>query len=117
QDCPMNLTSLRVDVDADGVAVVTFDLPGSKANTLGRAVLGELEQLLDHLESRKDLKGLLFVSGKPGMFIAGADLKELGDARATPEASGELIRRGLAVIDHIENLPCPTVALIDGACV
>jgi 3-hydroxyacyl-CoA dehydrogenase/enoyl-CoA hydratase/3-hydroxybutyryl-CoA epimerase/3-hydroxyacyl-CoA dehydrogenase/enoyl-CoA hydratase/3-hydroxybutyryl-CoA epimerase/enoyl-CoA isomerase len=113
----MPLTAFRLDLDAERVATVTFDLLGSKANTLGQAVLGELEELLTQLEKTPDLRGVLFQSGKPGMFIAGADLKELGDAKGTPERSRELVRRGLDVIARLEKLPCPTVALIDGACV
>src|SRR5262245_49724331 len=113
----MNLTSLRLEVDAGGVALVTFDLPGSKANTLGQAVLAELEQLLDHLEKRTDVTGLLFVSGKPGMFIAGADLKELGAAGTSPDSTRVMIERGLKVVERVEQLPYPTVACIDGSCV
>jgi 3-hydroxyacyl-CoA dehydrogenase/enoyl-CoA hydratase/carnithine racemase len=112
----MNLTSFRFDVDG-GVACITFDMPGSKANTLGQAIQAELEQLVDHLESRRDLTGLLFQSGKPGMFIAGADLKELGDPRLTPELTRQLVRRGLDMMARLERLPFPTVALVDGPCV
>src|SRR5262249_40824412 len=51
------------------------------------------------------------------MFIAGADLKELGAAPADqPEAKRKLIQRGLNVIAGFEALPFPTVALIDGPC-
>src|SRR5437899_1585484 len=62
----------------DQIATLTFDQPGSRANTLGQAVLAEFEQVLGELEGRKDLNGLILQSGKAGMFIAGADLKELG---------------------------------------
>lgn len=113
----MNLTSFRLEVDSTGIALVTFDQPGSKANTLGQAIVAELEQLLDELEGRKGITGLLFTSAKPGMFIAGADLKELGDARITPETTRGLIRRGLRMIERFENLPYATAALIDGSCV
>ena len=113
----MELAAFRFAVAADGIACLTFDLPGSKANTLGQAVLAELEQILTHLEQRTDLKGLMLVSGKPGMFIAGADLKELGDAKLTPDIAATITRRGLDMIARFENLPYPTAALIDGGCV
>ena len=111
----MNLTAFRLDLEPDGVAVVTFDLPGSKANTLGAGVLAELDLLLRRLEETPNLGGVVFQSGKPGMFIAGADLKEL--AAATPEQSRQLVGRGLDVVARFEKMPCPTVVLIDGACV
>ncbi|MFO0968370.1 MAG: 3-hydroxyacyl-CoA dehydrogenase NAD-binding domain-containing protein [Gemmataceae bacterium] len=101
---------------ADDIAVVTFDLPGSKANTLGQPVQSDLETLLVDLEKRTDLHGLILQSGKPGMFIAGADIKELGAPISDAEQVRRLVRRGLAIIGRFENLPFPTVALIDGSC-
>src|SRR5947209_16702942 len=50
------------------------------------------------------------------MFIAGADLKELGGARPDPDTARRLVRRGLDLIAAFESLPYPTVAAIDGAC-
>jgi 3-hydroxyacyl-CoA dehydrogenase/enoyl-CoA hydratase/3-hydroxybutyryl-CoA epimerase/enoyl-CoA isomerase len=109
-------SALRLETVGDRVALVTFDLPGSRANTLGSAVLAEWVTLVNQLAKHTDLRGLVLRSGKPGMFIAGADLKELGSALADPEQTRSLVRRGLGVIAHIEALPYPTVALIDGAC-
>jgi 3-hydroxyacyl-CoA dehydrogenase/enoyl-CoA hydratase/3-hydroxybutyryl-CoA epimerase/3-hydroxyacyl-CoA dehydrogenase/enoyl-CoA hydratase/3-hydroxybutyryl-CoA epimerase/enoyl-CoA isomerase len=110
----MATTALRLDL-RDRLAVVTFDLPGSKANTLGQGVLADFEQIVAQLEARTDLDGVILQSGKPGMFIAGADLKELAMLR--DEATKRVvIQRGLDMIARFEKLPCPTVALIDGAC-
>jgi 3-hydroxyacyl-CoA dehydrogenase / enoyl-CoA hydratase / 3-hydroxybutyryl-CoA epimerase / enoyl-CoA isomerase len=114
--------ALRLDIFPDGIAQLTFDLPGSKANTLGQAVLAEFEGMLDHLESLSRAsksgapRGLILCSGKLGMFIAGADLKELGSARPDPEQTRRLVKRGLDIVYRFENLPFPTVAVIDGAC-
>ena len=69
-----------------GIGLVTFDLPDKKVNTLSQAVLRELAGLVGQLEQRTDLRGLLFKSGKPGQFIAGADLNELA-MLATPSPS------------------------------
>src|SRR5205085_2745290 len=74
-------SAARLEILDGPVALATLDQPGSRANTLGQAVLGDLEGLLAALRGRGDLVGLVFQSGKPGMFIAGADLKELGGAR------------------------------------
>src|SRR4051812_30420912 len=75
------------------IALVTFDLPGKKVNTLGQAVLMELAELVGRLEGRTDLRGLL-LRGKPGQFIAGADLNELGALAFAPR---EQIARGLGL--------------------
>jgi 3-hydroxyacyl-CoA dehydrogenase/enoyl-CoA hydratase/3-hydroxybutyryl-CoA epimerase/3-hydroxyacyl-CoA dehydrogenase/enoyl-CoA hydratase/3-hydroxybutyryl-CoA epimerase/enoyl-CoA isomerase len=95
---------------------VTFDQPNSRANTLGQAVLAELEALVKQLRGRADLRGLILRSGKPGMFIAGADLRELGSSGLTPDSAKVITRRGLDLIAAFENLAFPTVAAIDGAC-
>ena len=64
--------------ELDGrIAQVTFDVADKKVNTLGREILQELAGLAAALEKRTDLRGLLLRSGKPGQFVAGADLNEL----------------------------------------
>jgi 3-hydroxyacyl-CoA dehydrogenase/enoyl-CoA hydratase/3-hydroxybutyryl-CoA epimerase/3-hydroxyacyl-CoA dehydrogenase/enoyl-CoA hydratase/3-hydroxybutyryl-CoA epimerase/enoyl-CoA isomerase len=108
--------AFRLDVGADGAGVVTFDLPGSRANTLGRAVLDELAALVKDLAARADLRGLILRSGKPGMFVAGADLRELGGLRPDPGRNRQLVRHGLDVLAALEALPYPTVAAAEGAC-
>lgn len=108
--------ALRLEVRSDALAVLTIDQPGSRANTLNQAVLGELEQVLVQLGRQSELKGLVFTSGKPGMFIAGADLRELGSAAADAATARRLVKRGLDIVAGFENLPYPTVAAIEGAC-
>ncbi|MCI0740714.1 MAG: 3-hydroxyacyl-CoA dehydrogenase NAD-binding domain-containing protein [Gemmataceae bacterium] len=108
-------TAFRLEF-SDNFASLTFDLAGSKANTLGQAVLAELEATLAQIEGRAGLQGLILQSGKPGMFIAGADLKELGSSSGDQAETRRLVERGLKLIARLEKLPFPTVALIDGAC-
>jgi 3-hydroxyacyl-CoA dehydrogenase / enoyl-CoA hydratase / 3-hydroxybutyryl-CoA epimerase / enoyl-CoA isomerase len=109
------MTALKLDIQ-DNQAVLTFDTPDSRANTLGQAILTDFEQVLEQLRGRPQLQGLIFASAKPGMFIAGADLRELGAAPQKPEQTRTMIQRGLNLIGGFETLPFPTVALIDGAC-
>jgi 3-hydroxyacyl-CoA dehydrogenase/enoyl-CoA hydratase/3-hydroxybutyryl-CoA epimerase/3-hydroxyacyl-CoA dehydrogenase/enoyl-CoA hydratase/3-hydroxybutyryl-CoA epimerase/enoyl-CoA isomerase len=109
----MSTNALRWEVEND-VAVITLDQPGSRANVMSAAVLAEFEKVLGEVEARKGLRGLVLRSAKPGMFIAGADLKELGSPQQTPELVRQIMSRGLGVIRRIESLPYPTVALIDG---
>src|SRR5438105_4472315 len=109
-------SALRLDIPADGIARITFDQPGSRANTLNQAVLAELERVVGELEANSGLKGVILASAKPGMFIAGADLNELAAAPPGSDVARGLVQRGLNVIARFEKLPCPTVALIDGAC-
>jgi 3-hydroxyacyl-CoA dehydrogenase/enoyl-CoA hydratase/3-hydroxybutyryl-CoA epimerase/3-hydroxyacyl-CoA dehydrogenase/enoyl-CoA hydratase/3-hydroxybutyryl-CoA epimerase/enoyl-CoA isomerase len=109
-------SSLSLEILDGNIAQLTLDQPGSRANTLGQAVLADLETMARQLGTRKDLNGLILRSGKPGMFIAGADLKELGAATGDPKLTRLLVARGLGIVAAYENLPFPTVACVDGAC-
>ncbi len=106
----------RLEILDGNVALLTLDQPGSRANTLGQAVLGELEGRVREVAARPGLTGLILCSAKPGMFIAGADLKELGGAKPDPETARRMVQRGLGLVAAVEALPFPTVAVIDGAC-
>ncbi len=107
--------AFRIDERDDGIAVLTFDLPDKKVNTLGREVLTELGGVVRNLAARTDLRGLLFRSGKPGQFIAGADLGELAMlAVASKEQAAQAIGLGMKLFGAVSDLPFPTVALIDG---
>src|SRR5262249_1856263 len=107
-------SAVRLEFLDGPIAVLTLDQPGSPANTLGQAVLGELEGAVQQLAARTDLRGLVVRSGKPGMFIAGADIKEMAGARPDPETTRRLLKRGLDLVAAFEALPYPTVAAIEG---
>ena len=109
-------SAVRLEILEGPIALLTLDQPGSRANTLGQAVLGDLETAVKQLQARADLRGVILRSGKPAMFIAGADLKELGGAKPDPDLSRRLVKRGLDLVAAFEALPYPTVAAIDGAC-
>jgi 3-hydroxyacyl-CoA dehydrogenase/enoyl-CoA hydratase/3-hydroxybutyryl-CoA epimerase/enoyl-CoA isomerase len=113
----LTANALSLQFTDDGIAILTFDLPNSRANTLGRAVIAEFQSVLGTLAGRTDLRGLILRSGKPGMFIAGADIKEMGSLNPESGADRTVGKAGLDVIGGFENLPFPTVAAIEGACV
>lgn len=102
------------DSDTDGIAWLHFDMPDSGANVLSKEVLLELDLILKDIE-KESPKGLVILSAKSSGFIAGADIKEFTKLKDSAEAL-ELIRRGQSVFDHLESLPFPTVALINGFC-
>jgi 3-hydroxyacyl-CoA dehydrogenase/enoyl-CoA hydratase/3-hydroxybutyryl-CoA epimerase/3-hydroxyacyl-CoA dehydrogenase/enoyl-CoA hydratase/3-hydroxybutyryl-CoA epimerase/enoyl-CoA isomerase len=109
--------TFRLEELDNRLAILTFDQPGSKVNTLSRSVLEELAELVAGLQERQDLRGLVLQSGKQGQFIAGADLNDLaGLADVTQEEAGAILARGRELFDQVSRLPWPTVALIDGPC-
>jgi 3-hydroxyacyl-CoA dehydrogenase/enoyl-CoA hydratase/3-hydroxybutyryl-CoA epimerase len=102
----------HLERDPQGVAWLTLDVPGSSANTLGRAVMQELDAWLAELEAEPP-RGLVIRSGKPSGFIAGADIREFRGLE-TEQGAYELVRAGQRVLDRLEALPCPSVALLQG---
>jgi 3-hydroxyacyl-CoA dehydrogenase / enoyl-CoA hydratase / 3-hydroxybutyryl-CoA epimerase len=104
----------RLAYDDSGVAWLAIDKAGASANTLSEDVLTELNDVLAHLE-REPPKGLVLRSAKPGGFIAGADIggfRGMSDA-ATVEAR---LTQAHAVVDRLDQLKLPTVAVIHGYC-
>lgn len=110
-------SAFQFSIDDEGIAKVVFDLPGEKVNKYNRAVLKDLDSLVDSMMGRKDIKALLFISGKKDVFIAGADLKEFLAAFKDPAITQELLDLGRKTLFKIKSLPFPTIALIHGACV
>jgi 3-hydroxyacyl-CoA dehydrogenase/enoyl-CoA hydratase/3-hydroxybutyryl-CoA epimerase len=105
--------AVRLDLAADGIATITFDRPGSSANILDTATLCALARILDDLAARESVRGVVFLSAKPAVFVAGADLRQLAAARNREQ----LIELGQRTFSKIAALPGVTVAAIHGACV
>lgn len=101
------------------IALLTFDMPDKGANVLSSSVLDEVAAHLDELEKRNDLAGLIICSGKPGTFIAGADLREFVASIPTITTEGvvEMCRRGQTLFGRLSKSPFLTVVAIDGICV
>ncbi|MCP4811353.1 MAG: multifunctional fatty acid oxidation complex subunit alpha [Planctomycetaceae bacterium] len=110
--------AIRCTMLEPDIAVLTLDVPGKSANTLSSSVLQELSDHLDVLQPRDDLAGLIITSGKPDMFIAGADLREFVAFLGLPkEKTHELSRDGQRLLRRLSLCPFVTVAAIDGICV
>ena len=110
----LDAPQIRREITGDQICILTFDRPNSAANIFDRAALAELDRHLDFLSAHAGLKGLVLVSAKKSIFIAGADLLSIF-AETNPEALRNLIELGQAVFNRIAALPCPTVAAIHGA--
>ncbi len=108
------MTALSVNI-TDGVAVVTFDLPGEPVNKFSPAVVAEFVATFDRLERDPSVKAAVLISGKPDVFIAGADIDqflEFTTAADAARASGD----GHQLMNRIEAGRVPWVAAINGGC-
>lgn len=108
--------SFTTSITSEGIAELRFDLPSEKVNKLSVPVLNALEEELDKLARNSSIKVLKFVSGKEGIFIAGADLHSFEPAFQDPSIAKTIIETGHRVFNKLEKMPFPTVAVINGAC-
>ena len=66
----MNLTNFRFETDAEGIALVTWDMPGRSMNVINNEVVGELGRIVDKIATDEAIKGAVFTSGKDGFWRA-----------------------------------------------
>ena len=98
----------------DGVVTLTLDRADSSVNAISRAVLDELEQIVERLAIDMPA-GVIIHSAKPSGFAVGADIREFVEY-AKQDSVPENIEHGQRVYEALARLPCPTVAAIHGAC-
>jgi 3-hydroxyacyl-CoA dehydrogenase/enoyl-CoA hydratase/3-hydroxybutyryl-CoA epimerase len=108
----MSADDWAVELDADRIAWLTLDTAGASTNVLSGPVVRELAAKLSEIAASRPA-GVVVRSAKPGGFIAGADIKEFLSIR-TPEEGYALVRAGQSVMQQLADLPCPTVAALQG---
>ncbi len=106
--------TIRREID-DSICVLTFDRPESGANIFDAAALSDLDQQLDFIEGEDSLEGVVILSAKRSIFIAGADLKTLLHQAQTGEMRA-FIAEGQRIFNRLAALKIPTCAAIHGAC-
>jgi 3-hydroxyacyl-CoA dehydrogenase/enoyl-CoA hydratase/3-hydroxybutyryl-CoA epimerase len=113
QDEQKQYASVRVE---DAIAYVCIDVSGQSVNTLSTPMTERFEQILDELGDTAALEGVVIHSGKPGNFIVGFDINELGELASQPQDIRPMIERGHELMSRFEQLSVPVVAAIDGNC-
>ncbi|MEI6896412.1 MAG: 3-hydroxyacyl-CoA dehydrogenase NAD-binding domain-containing protein [Psychromonas sp.] len=105
-----------LSINEIGVATLLFDFENEKINKLDGKTLEELKEHLNALNDNKSVTLLVFKSAKQGIFIAGADINEIKDINTEQEAY-QKARFGQQILHQINQLPFPSLAVINGACV
>ena len=108
--------AFHLTIDSQGIARLIFDYPNEKINKLSIEALEEFEAVLDRLEKDSHVKMLVLSSAKEGIFIAGADVKSFDKLMREASFVKKTISMGHRVMNKLENLPFPSIAVIDGAC-
>jgi len=104
----------KTNTDDDGIFWLCIDKADAGANVLSSEVMLELNDILETLETSPP-RGLVVYSGKPGSFVMGADIKEFVGIESE-ELAFELVSKGQQLFSRLENLKCPSVAVINGVC-
>src|SRR6201996_8750098 len=122
----MAFKNFKLETDADGIALVTWDIPGRSMNVLDETSISELESIVKQTTEDAAVKGVVITSAKDA-FCAGADLsmlegmsqayagvlKEKGEIAAN-QMLFEQSRRFSLAFRGIETSGKPWVAAING---
>ncbi len=124
----MDLNNFTFETDADGIAVLTWDMPGRSMNVITLGVMDDLDAVVDAVAADDAVTGVVVTSGKAS-FSGGADLTMLqsllgdfhakrkeGDAIAAAQLLFDQSRRLSQIYRRIETCGKPWVAAINGTC-
>ncbi|TPK24627.1 3-hydroxyacyl-CoA dehydrogenase [Mesorhizobium sp. B2-5-9] len=98
----MSYTNFTLDIDADGIALVTWNSPDRSMNVFTEEVMRELNDIVDKVAGDAAIKGAVITSGKD-TFSGGADIT--------------LLQRMLTTFatDKVKDVEKATKALFDNA--
>jgi len=123
----MSYTNFTVETDADGIALVTWDMPGKSMNVFTEEVMNELGAIIDATVADSAVKGVVITSGKSS-FSGGADLSMIKsmftlyqqEKSANPEGAAQklfdLVGRMTGLFRKLETCGKPWVSAINGTC-
>jgi len=92
----------------NGLVVFQINRP-EKRNAISKLFLSQLGECI---KAHQEAKAVILRSSKPGMFCAGADLKERKEM--SEEEAKEFVKRLRATFTEFEDMQCPTIAVVDG---
>ncbi|WP_020174212.1 3-hydroxyacyl-CoA dehydrogenase NAD-binding domain-containing protein [Methyloferula stellata] len=124
----MDIKNFRFDVDADGIALLSWDMPERSMNLITEPAMREVDSVIDHVVADAAIKGCVITSAKD-TFSGGADLsmlqaiaeayKQALAAHGEDEAMKGFFEasRSLSVLYRkLETCGKPFVAAINGLC-
>ncbi len=91
------MTDFTMQKDAEGVATITWDVPGKSMNVLSMDGAAELDALIDDALADDAVKGIVITSGKPD-FAAGMDLNVLAGMK---QGGAQAVFDGVMSLHHL----------------
>ncbi|HZV58337.1 MAG TPA: 3-hydroxyacyl-CoA dehydrogenase NAD-binding domain-containing protein [Sphingobium sp.] len=116
------MKTLTIDIDADGIALLTIDVPDQSMNVIGPEFITDLGAAIDRISGEDAIKGAVIASGKASGFMAGMDLKQLSAMLMPAAGDGEpdmaaIFERAFvlnALFRRLETCGKPVAAAIEG---
>jgi len=110
------MRNIDFQVDTDGIATLTIDIPGKPMNVMDPDFNGDMAACIERMESDDEIRGVIITSGKAD-FIAGADLKWLLAQLNSKDPAEKVFRDNSTVnlmLRRLETCGKPVVAAING---
>ncbi|PDQ21494.1 3-hydroxyacyl-CoA dehydrogenase [Mesorhizobium sanjuanii] len=123
----MSYTNFTLDIDADGIALITWDMPGRSMNVFTEEAMLELNAIVDKVAGDAAVKGAVITSGKD-TFSGGADITLLQkmlttfaadkakDAGQATKALFDNAGKMTGLFRKLETCGKPFVSAINGTC-
>lgn len=106
--------AISIELLEESIAHLVFDLKDASVNKLSRAVIQELDNAISTVEESNQIHALIISSNKE-VFIVGADVTEFLSYFALPDKELlQWIENTQSLLCRIEDLPIPTVTVING---
>ncbi|MFN3231724.1 MAG: enoyl-CoA hydratase/isomerase family protein [Alphaproteobacteria bacterium] len=103
---------IDLEVDADGVAIVSFNNPPVNAHSM--QVLDEIAYVMDTVSDRDDVR-VVILTGKGKVFCAGADIKSRAGKVPQPGDHWQGSRRAREAYHSVMECQKPVIGAINGA--
>ncbi|KAL7519432.1 hypothetical protein ACHAWX_004192 [Stephanocyclus meneghinianus] len=103
----------NVEVTPSGVAIIKFDNPTKKVNTLSFSVMREAQSLWNEVAANPSVKSVVFTSAKDSCFIAGADIFDISSVQ-DKSTLVPVIEEALNFFLKMRERGVPMVAAIHG---
>ena len=84
-----------------------------QVNSLGVEISNEFEGIIREIETNSNVSSAVLISGKPGCFVAGADISMLANCKTSEEAT-KIAHSAQIMFDRMEKSKKPIVAAING---
>lgn len=108
----MKIINLKIEKK---IAILEFDQPDSKVNVLNAESMQEFSCAIEEVAAKPSIEALIITSRKKGIFIAGADIKEITTIDSKEEAKKKA-DSGKEIFNRVHELGLATVAVINGVC-